>query len=156
MSRKIWSFVTLLIVASLLLTACGGAAATPPPAQSTVETKATEAPKVEEPKATEAPNDSFLMRRFSVDDKEQVQKVLDGLTLSLISYCYHRHPRGENVHEVMEHALPLRVPLVVGPRYKPAPVAQSVVPSSGLSHSARYSPAGSSISSLFRSRPLRK
>ena len=22
--------------------------------------------------------------------------------MSLISYCYHRHPRGENVHEVME------------------------------------------------------
>lgn len=57
---------------------------------------------IEFAKATEAPNDSFLMRRFSVDDKEQVQKVLDGLTLSLISYCYHRHPRGENVHEVME------------------------------------------------------
>ena len=24
------------------------------------------------------------------------------MTLSLISYCYHHHPRGENVHEIME------------------------------------------------------
>jgi hypothetical protein len=53
-------------------------------------------------KATEAPEDSFLMRRLSLDDADQVQSVVDGLTLSLISYCYHRHPRGENVHEVME------------------------------------------------------
>ena len=42
------------------------------------------------------------MRRFSLDDRDQVQSVIDGMTLSLISYCYHRHPRGENVHEVME------------------------------------------------------
>src|SRR5215813_9356213 len=53
-------------------------------------------------RATEAPEDSFLMRRFSLDDRDQVQSVIDGLTLSLISFCYHRHPRGENVHEVME------------------------------------------------------
>lgn len=53
-------------------------------------------------KATEAPEESFLMRRLSLDDADQVQSVVDGLTLSLISYCYHRHPRGENVHEVME------------------------------------------------------
>jgi hypothetical protein len=53
-------------------------------------------------RATEAPEHSFLMRRFSPDDAEQVQSVIDGLTLSLISFCYHRHPRGENVHEVME------------------------------------------------------
>jgi hypothetical protein len=51
---------------------------------------------------TEAPEDSFLMGRFSVNDPEQVQSVIDGLTLALISFCYHRHPRGENVHEVME------------------------------------------------------
>ncbi|HEY4815713.1 MAG TPA: hypothetical protein VIH58_13595 [Chthoniobacterales bacterium] len=31
-----------------------------------------------------------------------MQSIIDGLTLSLISYCYHRHPRGENVHELME------------------------------------------------------
>ena len=53
-------------------------------------------------RATEAPEHSFLMRRFSPDDADQVQSVIDGLTLSLISFCYHRHPRGENVHEVME------------------------------------------------------
>jgi hypothetical protein len=53
-------------------------------------------------RSTEAPEDSFLMRRFSPDDAEQVQSIIDGLTLSLISYCYHRHPRGENVHEIME------------------------------------------------------
>ena len=53
-------------------------------------------------RATEAPEESFLMRRLSLDDADQVQSVIDGLTLSLISFCYHRHPRGENVHEVME------------------------------------------------------
>jgi hypothetical protein len=53
-------------------------------------------------KATEAPEESFLIRRLSLDDADQVQSVIDGLTLSLISFCYHRHPRGENVHEVME------------------------------------------------------
>lgn len=53
-------------------------------------------------KATDAPKESFLMRRCALDDSEQVQSVIDGLTLSLISFCYHRHPRGENVHEVME------------------------------------------------------
>lgn len=53
-------------------------------------------------KATEVPKESFLMQRFSLDDPDQVQSVVDGLTLSLISFCYHRHPRGENVHEVME------------------------------------------------------
>jgi hypothetical protein len=53
-------------------------------------------------RTTEAPEESFLMRRFAPDDRDQVQSVIDGLTLSLISFCYHRHPRGENVHEVME------------------------------------------------------
>jgi hypothetical protein len=53
-------------------------------------------------RATEAPEESFLMRRFSLDDRDQVQSIVDGLTLSLISFCYHRHPRGENVHEIME------------------------------------------------------
>jgi hypothetical protein len=42
------------------------------------------------------------MRRFSFADADQVQSIVDGMTLSLISYCYHRHPRGENVHEIME------------------------------------------------------
>lgn len=27
---------------------------------------------------------------------------IDGLTLAFISFCYHKHPRGENVYEVME------------------------------------------------------
>ncbi|HXG95190.1 MAG TPA: hypothetical protein VNN73_22835 [Blastocatellia bacterium] len=53
-------------------------------------------------RATEAPEESFLMKRASLDDRDQLQSVIDGLTLSLISYCYHRHPRGENVHEIME------------------------------------------------------
>src|SRR5215471_17460453 len=53
-------------------------------------------------RATEAPEESFLMRRVSLEDPEQLQSVVDGLTLSLISFCYHRHPRGENVHEIME------------------------------------------------------
>jgi hypothetical protein len=53
-------------------------------------------------RSTEAPKESFLMRRLALDDAEQVQSVIDGLTLSLISFCYHRHPRGENVHEIME------------------------------------------------------
>jgi len=57
---------------------------------------------IEFARATEAPRESFLMRRFSLDDREQVQSIIDGMTLSLISYCYHRHPRGENVHEIME------------------------------------------------------
>jgi hypothetical protein len=57
---------------------------------------------IEFARATEAPRESFLMRRFSLDDHDQVQEIIDGMTLSLISYCYHRHPRGENVHEIME------------------------------------------------------
>jgi hypothetical protein len=57
---------------------------------------------IEFARATEVPKESFLMRRFSLDDRDQVQTVIDGMTLSLISYCYHRHPRGENVHEIME------------------------------------------------------
>lgn len=53
-------------------------------------------------KATEVPEESFLMKRLSLDDADQVQTVIDGLMLALISFCYHGHPRGENVHEVME------------------------------------------------------
>lgn len=53
-------------------------------------------------RATDVPEEAFLMKRLSLDDPEQVQEVIDGLMLSLISFCYHRHPRGENVHEVME------------------------------------------------------
>ncbi len=57
---------------------------------------------IEFARSTDAPEDSFLMRRSSLDDRDQLQSLIDGMTLSLISYCYHRHPRGENVHEVME------------------------------------------------------
>jgi len=53
-------------------------------------------------KATEVPEESFLMKRLKLDDSDQVQEVIDGLMLALISFCYHRHPRGENVHQVME------------------------------------------------------
>ncbi|MEK6299885.1 MAG: hypothetical protein AABO41_04120 [Acidobacteriota bacterium] len=42
------------------------------------------------------------MRRMPLNDADQVQLIIDGLTLALISYSYHRHPRGENVHEVMD------------------------------------------------------
>lgn len=57
---------------------------------------------IEFARATEVPEDSYLMRRMPLNDAEQVQSIIDGLTLALISYSYHRHPRGENVHEVME------------------------------------------------------
>jgi hypothetical protein len=57
---------------------------------------------IEFARATEVPEDSFLMRWMPLDDADQVQSMIDGLTLALISYSYHRHPRGENVHEVMD------------------------------------------------------
>ncbi len=57
---------------------------------------------IEFARATEVPEDSFLMRWMPLNDADQVQSMIDGLTLALISYSYHRHPRGENVHEVME------------------------------------------------------
>ena len=57
---------------------------------------------IEFARATEVPEESFLMGPLALNDPDQVQEVIDGLTLSLISFCYHRHPRGENVHEVME------------------------------------------------------
>ena len=57
---------------------------------------------IEFARAVDAPEDSFLFRRFSLGEPEGLQSLIDGLTLALISYCYHRHPRGENVHEIME------------------------------------------------------
>jgi hypothetical protein len=57
---------------------------------------------IEFARATSAPEESFLMRRVPLEDAEQIQSVIDGLTLSFISFCYHDHPRGENVHEIME------------------------------------------------------
>src|SRR5215813_12561614 len=53
-------------------------------------------------RSTGAPEESFLMRRPPLDDADQVRSLIDGITLSLISYSYHNHPRGENVHQIME------------------------------------------------------
>ncbi len=57
---------------------------------------------VEFARSVEAPEDSFLVSRFSFSDSDQIRSTIDGMTLAFISFCYHRHPRGENVHEVME------------------------------------------------------
>jgi len=57
---------------------------------------------IEFARAVDAPEDSFLLKRLSLGDAEGLQSIIDGITLALISFCYHRHPRGENVHEVME------------------------------------------------------
>jgi hypothetical protein len=51
---------------------------------------------------TDVEDDSFLLQPLSFDDPEQVRYCIDGLTLALITYCYHKHPRGENYYEVME------------------------------------------------------
>jgi hypothetical protein len=48
------------------------------------------------------PPDSYLLRQLELDDTEKMKLTIDGLTLAFISYCYHKHPRGENVYEVME------------------------------------------------------
>ncbi|MEW6208046.1 MAG: hypothetical protein AB1631_06750 [Acidobacteriota bacterium] len=57
---------------------------------------------IEFARSVEVPEDSFLTSRFSLSDADQIRSIIDGMTLALISFCYHRHPRGENVHEVME------------------------------------------------------
>src|SRR5262245_58594015 len=49
-----------------------------------------------------APPDSYLLSRFDFDNLDQLKMRIDGLTLAFISFCYHYHPRGENVYEVME------------------------------------------------------
>ncbi|MBI4467988.1 MAG: hypothetical protein HY650_01560 [Acidobacteria bacterium] len=51
---------------------------------------------------TEVPDDSFLLVPIDFDEADQVRYCIDGLSLALVSHCYHRHPRGENVYEVME------------------------------------------------------
>ena len=51
---------------------------------------------------TEVPDDSFLLVPIDFTDADQVRYCIDGLTLALVSHCYHRNPRGENVYEVME------------------------------------------------------
>jgi hypothetical protein len=48
------------------------------------------------------PPDSYLLHRLEFDEPEKIKLCIDGLTLAVISYCYHKHPRGENVYEVME------------------------------------------------------
>ena len=48
------------------------------------------------------PPDSYLLSRFDFDNLDQLKMRIDGLTLAFISFCYHKHPRGENVYEVME------------------------------------------------------
>jgi hypothetical protein len=48
------------------------------------------------------PPDSYLLSRFEFDNLDQMKLRIDGLTLAFISFCYHKHPRGENVYEVME------------------------------------------------------
>ncbi|MBL8149470.1 MAG: hypothetical protein JNN15_06045 [Blastocatellia bacterium] len=48
------------------------------------------------------PPDSYLLAPTDFSDADQIKMRIDGLTLAFISYCYHKHPRGENVYEVME------------------------------------------------------
>lgn len=48
------------------------------------------------------PPDSYLLGLIEFDDTEKLKLCIDGLTLAFISYCYHKHPRGENVYEVMQ------------------------------------------------------
>jgi hypothetical protein len=48
------------------------------------------------------PPDSYLLCRLEFDDPEKIKLCIDGLTLAFISHCYHKHPRGENVYEIME------------------------------------------------------
>ncbi len=53
-------------------------------------------------RSVEAPDDSFLVHCPELEEGEVIRSVIDGLTLAFISFCYHRHPRGPNVHELME------------------------------------------------------
>jgi len=53
-------------------------------------------------RSVEVPEQSFLVKRIPLEDAEQIKSIIDGMTLALISFCYHRHPRGPNVHEIME------------------------------------------------------
>jgi hypothetical protein len=50
----------------------------------------------------QVPSDSYLLGGVEFDDPEKLKLCIDGLTLAFISYCYHKHPRGENVYEVMQ------------------------------------------------------
>ncbi len=46
-------------------------------------------------------SDSFLFNDFTTVDTELVHQIADGLTLAFVTHCYHHHPRGENVYELM-------------------------------------------------------
>ncbi|OYT69945.1 MAG: hypothetical protein CFK52_12515 [Chloracidobacterium sp. CP2_5A] len=44
---------------------------------------------------------SFLLNDFHSADADLVRQIADGLTLAFVTHCYHHHPRGENVYELM-------------------------------------------------------
>ncbi len=46
-------------------------------------------------------SDSFLLSEFAVVDADLLRQIADGLTLAFVTHCYHHHPRGENVYELM-------------------------------------------------------
>lgn len=46
-------------------------------------------------------SDSFLLSDFAVVDADLLRQIADGLTLAFVTHCYHHHPRGENVYELM-------------------------------------------------------
>ncbi|MCS6884636.1 MAG: hypothetical protein RMM17_03410 [Acidobacteriota bacterium] len=48
------------------------------------------------------PKDSYLLSPMDLQDSEQIKMRIDGLTLAFVSFCYHKHPRGENVYELIE------------------------------------------------------
>ncbi len=45
--------------------------------------------------------DSFLLTDFHAPDPDLLHQIADGLTLAFVTHCYHHHPRGENVYELM-------------------------------------------------------
>lgn len=51
---------------------------------------------------TDVEEDSYLLQPLAFDDPDQIRYCIDGLTLAFITYCYHRHPRGENYYQVMQ------------------------------------------------------
>ena len=51
---------------------------------------------------TDVEDDSYLLQPIAFDDPDQIRYCIDGLTLALITYGYHRHPRGENYYQVMQ------------------------------------------------------
>lgn len=52
-------------------------------------------------------SDSFLLSDFAVVDADLLRQIADGLTLAFVTHCYHHHPRGENVYELMALEEPL-------------------------------------------------